>query len=64
MTKEEQAQRKFIKEGKNPMAGRHNFPEVPPLPEGFVKPKTYVEHLEDEVRGDTPDRMGNLHDSY
>jgi hypothetical protein len=64
MTEEEQKQKQWIKEGKNPTAGRHNYPEVPPLPENFVKPKTYVEHLEDEVRGDVPDRMGNFHDGY
>lgn len=61
---EQQEQKQFIREGKNPTAGRHNYPEVLPLPEGFVKPKTYVELLEEEVRGDVPDRMGNFHDSY
>lgn len=60
MTDEEQKQRQFIKEGKNPTAERHSYPEVPPLPKDYKKPKSYVEILEEEVRGDVPDRMGNF----
>lgn len=61
MSEEERKEHeRFIKQGKNPTAGRHSFPEVPEYPEGFVKPKSYMEILEDEVRQGVPDRMGNF----
>jgi hypothetical protein len=60
MSDETEEQKKFIKEGKKPSTTAHAYPEVPPMPDDYEKPKHYTEILEEEVRGDVPDRMGNF----
>lgn len=56
----DEEQRKFIQAGKRKVTSARSYPELDDLPEGFVKPKNYVEILEDEVRHGVPDRMGNF----
>jgi len=50
----DEEQKKFIQEGKVHATSFHSYPEVEP--EEYEKPKSYVEILEAEVRGDVPDR--------